>query len=43
MPSVGLSDLPVELFERVLEYLGILDILRLKLVRTPSIVQRLPS
>lgn len=42
MPVGGLSDLPVELFERVLEYLDIIDILRLKLVRTPSIIQRLP-
>ena len=43
MPSASLSSLPVELFERILEYLDILDIIRLKLVRTPPIVQRLLS
>jgi len=43
MASVNLSNLPVELFEGILEYLDILDILRLKLVRTPVVIRRLLS
>lgn len=40
MPSAGLSSLPVELLERDLECFDIFDIIRLKLVRAPPIVQR---
>ena len=43
MPSAGLSNLPVELFEGILEYIDILDVVRLKLVRTPPIIRRLLS
>ena len=35
MPSARLTNLPVELFEEILEYLDIFDIVRLKLVRAP--------
>ena len=42
MSSYALSNLPVELFERVLEYLDILDIVRLKLVRTSPIHLKAP-
>lgn len=39
MPSARLSNLPVELFERVLEYLDIFDIVRLKLVRASPFIK----
>ena len=39
MPSARLSNLPVELFEGVLEYLEIFDIVRLKLVRASPFIQ----
>ena len=44
MPSsASLSNLPVELFEKILEYLDVIDILPLKLVRAPPIIQRFLS
>lgn len=43
MPGANLSTLPVELFARILEDIEILDILRLKLVRTFLIVKTLSS
>ena len=45
MPPAGLSDLPVELSERILECLDVLDILQLKLAasrsRTESLIVHL--
>jgi hypothetical protein len=37
MHSASLANLPVELFERILESLDILDVVRLKLVRIPPV------
>lgn len=37
MPSASLANLPVELFEKILESIDILDVVRLKLVRIPPV------
>lgn len=41
MPRPNLSDVPVELFEKVLEDLDIFDILHLKLVRVSPTLRAL--